>query len=260
MALAAFNAFDFDSVRAISDAASYLSSTVFVQYSASTVKYYGAKNLIRLNDIACGTNRRHVIVHLDHCSDIDLIESCIASGWDSIMADYSSLPLQDNIDGMLEIRKIIGQRNIMLEGELGQIAGVEDDFGTSEGTSISPQEVKEFVDNINPDLLAIGIGNAHGFYKSTDQIDIDLLREIHLSVPEQKLVLHGGSGIEEFKIQEMKQYGIYKINISTELKDVYLKSMMEHSISERKFDMVHLVNNRYRCVRELAESKIILFR
>jgi len=260
MALAAFNVFDFDTIRAISDAASELDSKVFIQYSASTVKYYGALQLKQLNDLACGQNRSYVIVHLDHCNDLDLIESCILSGWDSVMADYSSMPLDDNISNMLEIKKIIGNRHTLIEGELGQIAGVEDGFGTDEGGSVSPEDVIKFVESTKLDLLAIGIGNAHGFYKSTDGIDIELLKTIHESVPNQKLVLHGGTGIEEFKINEMKEYGIHKINISTELKDIYIKASEEHSESEEKFNMIRLVEKRYSQVKEMAKQKIKLFR
>ncbi|MDB3989820.1 class II fructose-bisphosphate aldolase [Pseudomonadales bacterium] len=260
MALAAFNVFDFDGIRAVADAAGEVDLPVYIQFSASTVKYYGAEKVKDLLNLASGNNRQFVKVHLDHCNDLNLIKSCIENEWDSVMGDFSHLSLNENITNMLDIKALIGERFVEIEGELGQVAGVEDGHGKDGGSYVELEEVKRFVDETNVELLALGIGNAHGFYSSTDSIDINLLKKVHHEIPNQKLVLHGGTGIEPNKIRDMKRYGIYKINISTELKDVYLKASKLHLESDKKFEMVSLINNRYESVKNMAKQKILEFK
>jgi len=260
MALAAFNVFDFDGMRAVADAAGEVKLPIYMQFSASTVKYYGADKIAQLLNVAVGDNRKFIKVHLDHCTDLSLIESCIENGWDSVMGDFSHLSINENIENILNIKGLVGRRFIEIEGELGQVAGVEDGHGEDGGSYVDLTEVKRFVDATNIDLLAVGIGNAHGFYSSTDCIDISLLKDVYLQVPNQKLVLHGGTGIEPAKIIEMKSYGIHKINVSTELKDVYLSASKNHLESDKKFEMISLVNNRYESVMLMAKRKILEFK
>jgi len=260
MALAAFNVFDFDGMRAVADAAGEVELPIYMQFSASTVKYYGADKIAQLINVAVSDNRKFIKVHLDHCTDLNLIKSCIDNGWDSVMGDFSHLSINDNIDNMLNIKDLVGGRFIEIEGELGQVAGVEDGHGEDGGSYVDLTEVKRFVDATDIDLLAVGIGNAHGFYSSTDCIDINLLKEVCQQVPNQKLVLHGGTGIEPSKIIEMKSYGIHKINVSTELKDVYLTASKYHIESDKKFEMISLVNSRYESVKQMAKRKILEFK
>lgn len=260
MALAAFNVFDYDTIRAVADAAGAVGERCYVQFSSSTVKYYGADRLHALFASAVGDNRDRVILHLDHCTDFELIGACIAAGWDSVMGDFSHLSLGENIENMLRVRELIGDHGVAVEGELGQVAGVEDGAGQDQGTSVNLEEVSRFVDATGVDLLAVGIGNAHGFYQSTEGIDIDLLERVHAVVPNQKLVLHGGTGIEPEKIARMKQLGIEKINISTVLKERYLQAGIEHVDSAGKYDMVGLVEHRYEAVKTLAMAKIAEFK
>ena len=259
MALAAFNVFDFDGIRAVADAAGEVELPVYVQFSASTVNYYGADKIAQLLAVAVGDNRKFIKVHLDHCTNLNLIKNCIDNGWDSVMGDFSHLSISDNIENMLKIKGLVGERFIEIEGELGQVAGVEDGHGEGGGSYVDLTEVKRFVDATNIDLLAVGIGNAHGFYSSSDCIDINLLKEVYQQVPNQKFVLHGGTGIEPAKIIEMKSYGIHKINVSTELKDVYLTASKYHIESNKKFDMISLVTNRYESVKQMAKQKILEF-
>lgn len=260
MALAAFNVFDFDTIRAISDATGEVKERCYIQFSASTVKYYSAPVLKEMFNLAVGKNRPYIILHLDHCTDLELMKSCVDNGWDSIMGDFSHLPIQQNIIKMLEVKEMIGNRRIIVEGELGQVAGVEDGHGEDGGSYVALDDVSTFVDETKIELLAIGIGNAHGFYQSTDSIDIALLKRVHECVPSQNLVLHGGTGIEAEKIKQMKVMGIEKINISTELKAKYMEAQVSHIDSSRKFNMIDLVNSRYEASKNLAIQKILEFK
>jgi fructose/tagatose bisphosphate aldolase len=176
------------------------------------------------------------------------------------MADFSQLQLSENINKMRDVKALIGNRNVLIEGELGQVAGVEDGHGEEGGTFVRLEDVRQFVAETETDLLAVGIGNAHGFYDTTDKIDIDLLREVHLSVPNQQLVLHGGTGIEDEKIRQMIKLGVHKINISTELKHRYITATEDFLRGDDKLNMMKLVQCRYDAVRLLAEAKIRQFR
>ena len=260
MARAAFNVFDFDTVRAIGDAAASAGEKTFLQFSSSTVSYYGAETLAELIRSAARHTRGFLLVHLDHCNDFNVIESCLNNGWDSIMADFSHLPLQENISMMNDVKKLLGNREILLEGELGQVAGVEDGQGADGGSLVHLEDVCQFVSETEVDLLAVGIGNAHGFYTTTDCIDIDLLREVHSKVPKQKLVLHGGSGVETEKIFRMIRLGVEKINISTELKHGYVSATSAFLEGPDAFNMTGLVQSRYEAVRTMAEKKILQFK
>ena len=171
----------------------------------------------------------------------------------------SHQPIDENIANMNKLRELIKNTSIILEGELGQVAGVEDGFGVDGGSFVSTDDVEKFVTETNVELLAIGIGNAHGFYTSTDGIRIDLLKQIHQLVPSQKIVLHGGTGIETEKINEMIDNGVYKINISTELKEVYLKNSENHASSDSRHNMIKLVERRYHASKELIKDKIISY-
>lgn len=255
MAKAAFNVFDYETIRAVYEASRETEEGVYLQFSASTVQYYGASQLRRILDSIDQTPNTNVIIHLDHCSDFQVIGDCIENGWDSVMADFSNLPLVENIRKVNEIRSAWPAYSGLIEGELGAILGEEDGFGGDSTGKVNLDELEEFCDRTAVDLLAIGVGNAHGHYISTQNIDIDLWIKAHQVIPNQKLVLHGASGIESKKIAKIKKYGLEKVNISTELKDVYVNSFLDIAGTNR-YSMIKYVKNRYEKTLELCIKKI----
>lgn len=156
--------------------------------------------------------------HLDHCIDVQLIKHCIDIGFDGVMFDGSSMPLSQNISLSKKIMTYANNK-VVVECELGEVKGVEDGFGSEKMTYAKLDEISEFVKKTNVHLLALGIGNAHGYYKSLEGIDISLLfKARNLLNNNQLLVLHGGSGLPDNLILESIQAGVVKINISTQLK------------------------------------------
>jgi len=259
LAKAAFNVFDYETIRAVYEAARKTGEGVYLQFSASTVGYYGANRLRRIIDSIETEPNTEVIVHLDHCSNFQIIGDCIANGWDSIMADFSNLPLSENISKVNEIRSTWPTYCGLIEGELGAILGEEDGFDATSAGKVNLNELEEFCNKTAIDLLAIGIGNAHGHYISTKNLDIDLWIKAHQIIPNQKLVLHGASGIEMKKIGKIKEYGLEKVNISTELKDVYIDSF-SNMVRINKYAMIKYVEDRYEktlefCVKKINELK-----
>jgi len=255
MAKAAFNVFDYETIRAVYQASRETGEGVYLQFSASTVQYYGASQLRRIINSIKTSLDADVIIHLDHCSNFQIIGDCIESGWDSVMADFSNLPLTENIRKVNEIRSAWPAYSGLIEGELGAILGEEDGFGGDLTGKVNLDELKEFCNKTAVDLLAIGIGNAHGHYVSTQNLDIELWIKAHQIIPNQKLVLHGASGIELKKIEKIKEYGLEKVNISTELKDVYVDSLLNMA-QKNKYLMIKYVEDRYEKTLEFCVKKI----
>lgn len=238
-AYCAFNVFNVETIRGIAEAAEELASKVYLQTSPSVVRTFGANRLSHLLSLfTSDLDSSRLILHLDHCTDIDLIGSCIDNGWHSVMIDGSSLSLEKNIELTRKVVAMAHQRGVLVEGELGNIAGQEDDLEHDGGTLANPDDAEVFVRETNIDLLAIGIGNKHGYYRGNDyNLRFDLLLEVHKRLPETPLVLHGGTGILPEDISTAVRYGVRKINFSTELKDCFLKAAMDHALGPKKHDM-----------------------
>lgn len=258
---AAFNIFNYETIRGVIKAAADAQQWIYLQTSASTVKYYSAAELRNLIMTAAKGFDRHLFkIHLDHCDDLSLIEECIRCQWDSVMIDASHLELAENIRLTKEVAAMAHPENILVEGELGQIGGEEDGFEALKAMKVSLGDVQQFIDNTEVDLLAVGIGNKHGYYESADpKLDLELLKRVHQMAPQQKLVLHGGTGIPTADILRAVKMGIHKINISTELKDTYLNAVDFHQRSAKRHNMIQLVTNTIDEVKNMALEKIHLF-
>jgi tagatose 1,6-diphosphate aldolase GatY/KbaY len=222
-AIGAFNLVDIDSVYGALDAAEELNQPLIIQTSESLVKYYGASNLYSNFTTVINQYSVPVILHLDHCSDLKIIEACLRSGWNSVMIDGSYLSLKENINITNKVIRLAKDYDALVECELGPILGEEDGSKTTNAySSLSKKEIEEFLSNVSPDMLALGIGNKHGYYAEggIDRLDISLLDEA-TNIRPLPLVLHGGTGIPDTIVLQAITKGVVKINISTELKQVY---------------------------------------
>lgn len=260
MARVAFNVFDMSSIQAVNDAAIEAELPVYMQFSASTVRYFGAKKLRRLLAAEGVWENSLVNVHLDHCADCELIRECLESGWHSIMADFSDLPIDENIRRTNEIHKLCEDFGADLEAELGAILGEEDGFTQVGSGKVTLDDVAHFSQRASFQLLAIGIGNAHGLYSSTDGVDYDLFKSVHMSFPNLALVLHGASGLPESRVQELCDFGLAKINISTDLKNVYRASISQTLVSAKSMNMIEYQKRSYLSMFDFAKSKIEKFK
>lgn len=216
-ALIAFNLQNDIHLKALKEATECLQLPVIAQFSAKNIKpldeRFGFKLLIEKY------KSKFMYFHLDHCMDINLIKFCIDIGFDSVMFDGSSLPLDENIKLSKEINEYAIARGCLIEGELGEIGGVEDGFGSEKIEYVDLQDVKKYVDSTNIALLALGIGNSHGFYKSLNKIDTSILKKAKEIIgKDQFMVLHGGTGLSEKIVRESINCGVVKINYSTQLK------------------------------------------
>ena len=220
-ALLATNFYNFETLSAVLSAAKTLDVNLILQLSESSINYLGLKVAKAMADSAREQYGVTAWLHLDHGSDVNLVKECIDIGFDSVMIDASEKPFEENIRITKEVVEYANNFGINVEGELGYIAKLGQD---QDMVYTQPQEANEFVERTGINALAIAVGSAHGFYKETPQLQLDLITEINKTTS-AALVLHGGSGIPDNQIQESIKRGITKINLATEIKNIFMKSL-----------------------------------
>lgn len=226
--IAAFNMIDYNSVRSIIEGAAELDAPIIVQVSVKTIKHWGYKPIATWVRMLADDVDVPVALHLDHCSDADVIRRCIDAGWSSVMFDGSSLPFAENKARSEEIYRMTEQAGVGLEAEIGAIGGVEDDKFVAEDAAIlaNYDECLAFVKDMpNLAVFAPAIGTAHGFYKGQPKIAYDLLERItqSISVP---IALHGGTGLSQEQFDRCIAGGCAKVNISTMHKHRFIEGFI----------------------------------
>lgn len=220
-AVGAFNIFNYLSARAVIVAAQKRETPVILQTSTQTVRKFGPLELGAMLRQLKWNASVNAILHLDHCQDVDMAKACIDAGWDSIMFDGSRLPLEENIARSREVVQYAHAREIQVEGELGRIAGVEDDLAEAHGLTASYEESLTYVRESGVDLFAPAIGTAHGVYKGIPRIDFELVASLKKAL-DTPIVIHGGTGLSEDTFRRLIHCGGTKINVSTAIKQAYL--------------------------------------
>lgn len=231
-AVGAFNVENLEMVMAVIEAAEELNSPVILQTTPSTVKYAGLDYYLANAKVAAERAKVPVAMHLDHGSSFELAAQAFRAGYTSIMIDGSHSSFEENIKISKAVVDMCKPAGIAVEAELGKVGGKEDDLDGGEGGYTDPLEAKEFVEKTNVDSLAVAIGTAHGVYKGEPKLDLDRLSQIKevVSIP---LVLHGGSGIPDSKVQESIERGICKVNYATELRIAFTNGVNKY-LSENK--------------------------
>ena len=157
-------------------------------------------------------------LHLDHGDSLEMVRECVESGYTSVMLDFSTRPFEENVKGLQEVVRIARPHGITVEGEIGKV-GQADEL-TAEGSGSSaltdPADAVEYARRTGVDILAVSVGNKHGFYRGDPELNFDLLKELHQKVP-VPLVMHGGTGIPEKDIRRAVEMGIAKVNVASEL-------------------------------------------
>jgi ketose-bisphosphate aldolase len=219
-AVGAFNIFNYMSARAAVQAAKELKAPLILQTSVSTVKKIGVDELIRMLALLKENAGIPVVIHLDHCTDIELAKKCIDAGWDSVMIDASEKPFDENVAITAEIKRYAAQKNICVEGELGVIKGVEEEVSSDVEVATKYEDAIKFVKSTDVDAFAPAIGTAHGLYVKKAVLNFDLVKRI-CDTCDCPLVVHGGTGLSDDDFRKLIEYGAAKINISTAIKHAY---------------------------------------
>ncbi len=254
-AIGAFNINNMEIIQAITEAAAEEKSPVILQVSAGARKYAKPAYLLGLAEAAVKDSGVDFALHLDHGADFDICKSCIDGGFTSVMIDGSKHSFEDNIALTKKVVEYAHAHGVVVEGELGKLAGIEDDVNVSaeDSSYTRPEEVEEFVTRTGVDSLAIAIGTSHGAYKFTPEqctrnadgilipppLRFDILKEIEKRLPGFPIVLHGASsvpqefvreinalggklpdaiGIPETELRQAAQMAVCKINIDSDIR------------------------------------------
>ena len=223
-AIGAFNVNNMEIVQGITEAAAELKSPVILQASAGARKYANNNYLIHLVQAAVELHPEvPMVLHLDHGADFETCKSCIDSGFTSVMIDYSSHSFEENIAESKKVAEYAHDHGVVVEAELGTLAGIEDDVKVEAGNEsyTRPEEVEEFVSRTSVDSLAIAIGTSHGAYKFTPEqctrnekgilvpppLRFDVLEECMKRIPGFPIVLHGSSSVPQEYVKIINEFG-----------------------------------------------------
>lgn len=242
-AIGAFNVNNMEIIQGIVEAAGEENAPLILQVSAGARKYAKAPYLRHLVEAAIEDTGVDVCLHLDHGEDFEICKQCVDDGFTSVMIDGSKHPFEENIALTKEVVEYAHAHGVVVEAELGKLAGVEDNIKVDarSATFTDPDEAAEFVERTGVDSLAIAIGTSHGAYKfkGDPYLDFERLKAIHKLIPDTPLVLHGAStvlkefvdrcnefggkipgaqGVPEEMIREAVKHGVCKVNIDTDLR------------------------------------------
>ena len=242
-AIGAFNVNNMEIIQAIMDAAENQKSPVILQASSSAIKYARINYLMKMIEAATENSEVPVAIHLDHGPDFETCKMCIDAGFTSVMIDGSKYDFEENVALTKKVVDYAHERGVVVEAELGKLAGIEDDVNVSSDDAMytDPDQAKEFVERTGCDSLAIAIGTSHGAYKFKGEAKLrfDILAKIKEKIPNTPIVLHGAStvipelvetcnkyggnipgakGVPNEILNEASRKGVSKINVDTDLR------------------------------------------
>lgn len=242
-AIGAFNVNNMEIIQGITEAAKEENAPLILQVSAGARKYANHTYLMKLVEAAIIETDLPICLHLDHGDTFELCKSCVDGGFTSVMIDGSSKSFEDNIALTKQVVEYAHDHGVVVEGELGKLAGIEDDVNVSDKDAAytDPDQVQEFVEKTGVDSLAIAIGTSHGAYKfkGEPQLRFDILEEVSKRLPGFPIVLHGASsvipeyvkminenggdmpgarGVPEEMLRQASRMAVCKINIDSDIR------------------------------------------
>lgn len=223
-AVAAFSVDNLGVCEEIAAVAEQLQQPAIMMVGQYAIKYGKLSDLASIVRHLASRVSVPIVLHLDHGVSYEQAVQCLDEGFTSVMFDGSKLPLQENIDISLRVCAAAHAKRASVEAELGAIGGVEDGIKGTENI-VDINDARTFIASVPVDALAIGIGNAHGIYKSAPNLAFDRLAEVAALHGAPPLVLHGGSGIPDEMIRRAISLGICKINVATEVRLAYLEGL-----------------------------------
>ncbi len=251
-AVLATNFYNFETLKGLLLAARETGSPLILQTSESTLNYLGIKTAVSLATSMLKEYGVEGWIHLDHGSSVEVIKKCLDAGFGSVMIDASEKSFSENIRITREVIKTAAPYGANVEAELGYVAKL----GQKQTLSpTSTEDAQAFAEQTGVDALAIAIGNAHGFYKETPELNFDCLKSIRAAT-RCCLVLHGSSGIPDEQLQKAIQSGISKINLATETKNTFMKELQSLLADNREIDLRKVFPQAITAVKELIIRKL----
>lgn len=268
-AIGAFNASNLEGIRAIVQAARKLNSPVIIATSESEKKFIGGKQIKAAINVWREETDLPIVLHLDHGKSFEIIKEAIDDGYDSVHFDGSELSFEENVEITKKVVDFAKNKRVLnIEGEMGYLRGgstLHEEVEIKEEDLTVPEEALRFVEETGVDTLAIAIGNIHGIIKNKNlknpHLFLDRLEEIDKSLGDKAfLCLHGGSGTPKEDIKKAIKLGIVKININTELRIAYAKSLRDFFQENTNEVKPHnIMTPVVEAVQKVVEEKIGLF-
>lgn len=281
-AIGAFNVNNMELVQGIVEAGMENRAPLILQVSAGARKYAKHNYLVHLVQAAVEESDIPIALHLDHGDGFDICKACVDGGFTSVMIDASKYPFEENIEITRSVVDYAHERGVVVEAELGKLAGVEDDVNVAPEDSCytHPDEVQEFVSRTGVDSLAIAIGTSHGAFKfkGTPRLRFDILEEVGRRLPGFPIVLHGASSVMPEYVKIIEQYGgempgaqgvpedllrkaasmaVCKINIDSDLRLAVTAAVRKHLYEyPTHFDPRQYLAPARDAVREVVSHKI----
>jgi tagatose 1,6-diphosphate aldolase GatY/KbaY len=259
-AVGAFTCYDLLGFEAVVRAAESREAPVVVLVSPASFRAEGGERLVRAFGAAAKGSSVEVLVQIDHARDGRLIERAADCGVDAAMADGSKLPFEENLAFTRAVAGSIHPRGVGVEAELGRVEGHEDEAGeTLSGGVTDPGEAEEFVRKSGVECLAVAVGNVHGHYSGTPNLDWERLEEIRRRIP-VPLSLHGASGLPEGDLRRAVSLGVAKFNVNTELRAAYF-GFLEDELGHKAatLNLKSLGDGVVGAVQGVVEAKLSAF-
>ncbi|MBO5185107.1 MAG: class II fructose-1,6-bisphosphate aldolase [Clostridia bacterium] len=283
-AIGAFNVNNMEIIQGITEAAKKLNAPLILQVSKGARAYANHTYLVKLVEAAEKETGLPIALHLDHGPDFETCKSCIDGGFTSVMIDGSHLPYEENVALTKKVVDYAHAHGVVVEGELGQLAGIEDDVNVSAENACftDPDQVYDFVTRTGVDSLAIAIGTSHGAYKfkpgQKPQLRFDILEEVSKRLPGFPIVLHGASSVVPEFVEKINKYGgempdaigipeemlrqaatmaVCKINIDSDLRLAMTAAVREHfALYPDHFDPRQYLKPAREAIEGMVEHKI----
>lgn len=282
-AIGAFNVNNMEIIQGITEAAAELQAPLILQVSKGARAYANRTYLKKLVEAAVIETGLPIVLHLDHGDSFETCKSCIEDGFTSVMIDASSKPFEENIEITRKVVEYAHDHGVVVEAELGTLAGIEDEVNVSaeDSSYTHPEEVEEFVSRTGCDSLAIAIGTSHGAFKfkGKPHLRFDILEKVSQKLPGFPIVLHGASSVMPEYVQMINQYGgnipgaqgvpeemlrqaasmaVCKINVDSDLRlamtGVIRKQFAEHP---DQFDPRQYLKPARIALRDMVRHKIV---
>lgn len=282
-AIGAFNVNNMEIIQGITEAAKEENAPLILQVSSGARKYANHTYLLKLVEAAIIETDLPIALHLDHGGDFEICKSCIDGGFSSVMIDGSQFAFEENIALTKKVVEYAHAHGCVVEGELGQLAGVEDDVNVENHSYTDPSQVEEFVHKTGVDSLAIAIGTSHGAYKfkpgQNPQLRFDILEDIEKRLPGFPIVLHGSSSVIPEFVAKVNKYGgnmpdaigipeemlrraakmsVCKINIDSDLRLAMTAAIREHmALHPADFDPRQYLSPARAAIKDMVKRKLV---
>ena len=250
-AVLATNFYNFETLTAVLKAARAVDAPVLLQLTRSSIDYMGLEQAVRMGRQGLADYGLEGWIHLDHGPSVELAQRCLEAGFDSVMIDASERPFGENVTVTRRVVELARPYGANVEAELGYVAKLGQRQG---GGFTTPEEAARFVRETGVDALAVAIGSAHGFYRETPHLDMERLKAIRAAT-DVVLVLHGSSGIPHPMVREAIAAGISKVNLATEIKDTFMRSLKGVLTASDEIDLRKVFPKAVEPVTALLEEK-----